>query len=598
MPTINQLSAVDQINDGDQFPLYSPNAGDARKASFTTVKKSLAGNFASLADLAAQTGAGLVGTSNGTTVQQALDSKPTATLDTDGTLAANSDGRVASQKATKTYADTKAATASLAASSGSSLVGHIATGAGAVARTVQSKLRETVSVKDFGAVGDGVANDTSAFQAAASSGAKSVHIPAGRYYLTAPITFTGAVTLTGEGMASSILEWASGDGLSFVGVAGDNMPVTMRDFTVLKVAGAANGNAITVNNAAQISGGGIQNRTSPRLVVENIAVKGSGTVFNSGWLNGLQCQSVLQATVSGFHFEGRTNAPQTVMDSAVAMQFFGAGSPVEIVIENSWVFYAQIAVSTEDCEGVFISGCNFVGIDTGVVFGGAGAEPQLNLIDNHINVNVACVRATNLAQASIAHNLFYARDTAPSNVVGIQLNNCQTVNIDDNIFVDTSSFNFDGIVFATGTTLSNVRGNTFQSTTTSVWMQAGSTNNTATGNTFVSVATRYLDQGTGNIVSDASLTTSGTDTSVQGVITKWGTAVATLNGSGDGTVTFPTAFKNSFFAAVVSSGDPSVASGAAFSVNQTSCSATTLAFSVRPNPGAISVRVNYTAFGN
>ena len=87
MPTINQLSAVDQINDGDQFPLYSPNAGDARKASFTTVKDSLADDFASLADLAAQTGAGLVGTSNGTTVQQALDARPTTSA-----LAASSGG--------------------------------------------------------------------------------------------------------------------------------------------------------------------------------------------------------------------------------------------------------------------------------------------------------------------------------------------------------------------------------------------------------------------------------------------------------------------------------------------------------------------------
>jgi hypothetical protein len=35
-------------------------------------------------------------------------------------------------------------------------------GIGAVATTVQTKLRETVSVKDFGAVGDGIANDTTA----------------------------------------------------------------------------------------------------------------------------------------------------------------------------------------------------------------------------------------------------------------------------------------------------------------------------------------------------------------------------------------------------------------------------------------------------
>ncbi len=39
-------------------------------------------------------------------------------------------------------------------------------GTGAETRTVESKLRDVVSVKDFGAVGDGVADDTAAIQAA------------------------------------------------------------------------------------------------------------------------------------------------------------------------------------------------------------------------------------------------------------------------------------------------------------------------------------------------------------------------------------------------------------------------------------------------
>ena len=51
-------------------------------------------------------------------------------------------------------------------SDGASLIGYTQGGAGAQATTVQSKLREVVSVKDFGAVGDGSTDDTTAIQTA------------------------------------------------------------------------------------------------------------------------------------------------------------------------------------------------------------------------------------------------------------------------------------------------------------------------------------------------------------------------------------------------------------------------------------------------
>lgn len=93
--------------------------------------------------------------------------------------------------------------ANLAASSGSSLVGFIQSGTGAAARTVESKLRDMVSAKDFGAVGNGIANDTAAIQAAAtycSSNGKDLFIPAGTYLITSTITISCGVTCEDAGL--------------------------------------------------------------------------------------------------------------------------------------------------------------------------------------------------------------------------------------------------------------------------------------------------------------------------------------------------------------------------------------------------------------
>lgn len=58
----------------------------------------------------------------------------------------------------------------LAASTGANLVGWIQSGIGAVLRTTRDKMRERVTLEDFGAVGDGVTNDAPAIQLALNLG--------------------------------------------------------------------------------------------------------------------------------------------------------------------------------------------------------------------------------------------------------------------------------------------------------------------------------------------------------------------------------------------------------------------------------------------
>lgn len=72
---------------------------------------------------------------------------------------------------------------------GAALVGFIQAGTGAVARTAQAKMREFVSVLDFGAVMNGVTNDAAALQLALNTG-KSVLIPNGTCLFNSSVQYT------------------------------------------------------------------------------------------------------------------------------------------------------------------------------------------------------------------------------------------------------------------------------------------------------------------------------------------------------------------------------------------------------------------------
>lgn len=90
-------------------------------------------------------------------------------------------------------------------------------GIGAVTRTTQDKMREHVSVRDFGAHGDGLMDDTLAFHKALSAH-DHVYVPPGTYLISAPITLIERQSLIGAGQAS-VIE-ANGDDFNAIEIVG------------------------------------------------------------------------------------------------------------------------------------------------------------------------------------------------------------------------------------------------------------------------------------------------------------------------------------------------------------------------------------------
>jgi hypothetical protein len=108
-------------------------------------------------------------------------------------------------------------------------------------RSVRSKLSDVISVKDYGAVGDGETDDTLAFSktiAVAINNGKAIYVPGGRYKITKGLVLRPAKpsslypdhagvssVMFGDGPYASIIEW------------GGTEPMTENRWAMLNVAG-------------------------------------------------------------------------------------------------------------------------------------------------------------------------------------------------------------------------------------------------------------------------------------------------------------------------------------------------------------------------
>jgi hypothetical protein len=264
-----------------------------------------------------------------------------------------------------------------AQSTASSNISYNQGSTGAVTRTVLSKLQESVSVKDFGAKGDGVTNDTAAIQAAINASAgKNILMPSGNYLCTGTIILPASTTLYGDGIGSTTLiaNNLTGDLVTLNGDYSAIKNITIAP-TITKTSGASivmNGFGsqaidilidnyfigfittgtviyiarVNIRNCVSASGIGISIRNgNDQYLTEIVADNPNGIFPFAG----------LQITASGGVFASRCDFIR-----------FGIGILVNPTSgqEVTWTFMTDVA--TDTCS---INGWNFTPSGTGRVYG-------------------------------------------------------------------------------------------------------------------------------------------------------------------------------------------------------------------------------------
>jgi hypothetical protein len=398
----------------------------------------------------------------------------------------------------------------------SDLISFTPAGTGAVVSDFQTKLRESVSVKDFGAVGDGVTNDYAAIvlanTACAASG-KALFFPSGTYFTgtSGSLTMSTGVKWFGENRANTYIKTGSAtndivtmsgtysqiDGISF------NSSVTRSGGSAINLTGGAA--RVTNSIISGMRNGITLGAAASNVFLEDIQIDTPIATTGIGiQINGGTAISMLRVYCIGIngspHFAGLSVAncgDITMLDCqfiyGAQCGYIAPGSGQSVVsIKSTATWYDQ---GTTYCIVIAPTGTGFVGrcsFNDGWASGGGGITPAVGIsmaasgsavIDN-VSINdmdvYGCVFGISCDGVGIKNLMISGNKIAGNSSIGLNLNNITLgALVTGNRIGTAGGFGVNGIgVAITGTSnFISVIGNDLRLNTTVLTNSASGTGN-------------------------------------------------------------------------------------------------------------------------